>query len=85
MSEQDLQKEIDRIKANNIKFLKKVAKMRELQKEYFKTRDHEIMRQSKAIESEVDAYLTRCFDALASIDFNDKVQVLTDKFDAKPC
>ena len=80
---QQLQTELERIRKVNITFLKKVAKMRELQRDYFKTRDHSVLVQSKALETEVDNYLTRCLDALASIDFNEKVQILTDKFDAQ--
>lgn len=36
------------------KFINKVAEMRSLQKQYFKTRSPDILRQSKAAEVEVD-------------------------------
>lgn len=38
-------------------FIKLVSKMRALQKEYFKTRNKDILMQSKAAEQEVDKYI----------------------------
>jgi len=38
-------------------FIQKVAKMRELQKRYFKERDHLILRAAKSAERDVDQVL----------------------------
>lgn len=40
-------------------FFEKVALMREAQKEYFRTRSHEALRKSKAIECEIDHEIAR--------------------------
>lgn len=40
------------MKANEI--LELVAEMRKAQREYFRTRDHEVLRKSKALEKRVD-------------------------------
>lgn len=39
-------------------FVKKVATMRIFQKQYFQTRDHKALKISKAMEREVDVWLT---------------------------
>lgn len=39
-------------------FREKVLAMRTAQKEYFKTRDHDALRKSKALEREIDEELT---------------------------
>lgn len=44
---------------NARQFFDKVALMRKLQKEYFKSRSSTILRQSKAIEKEVDTEIAR--------------------------
>lgn len=43
-------------------FEKLVLEMRNLQKAYFKTRDRDILEQSKATERKVDAYLKQKTD-----------------------
>lgn len=40
-------------------FFEKVALLRETQKEYFKTRDSEVLRKSKALEAEIDKEILR--------------------------
>lgn len=40
-------------------FFEKVALMREAQKEYFRTRSHEVLRKSKALESDIDREIER--------------------------
>lgn len=40
-------------------FFNKVQAMRQAQREYFKTRSHSVLRQSKALEREVDAEIER--------------------------
>lgn len=58
------QAELKRVREANVRFIKRVAYMREMQQEYFKTRDHETLRKSKAIEKEVDDFLDRCNNVL---------------------
>lgn len=48
---------------NNKYFFYKVRKMRALQREYFKTRDKQVLQRSKAIEKDIDEEITRV-DAL---------------------
>lgn len=43
-------------------FFEKVALMREAQKEYFRTRSHDALRKSKALEAEIDAEIRRVRD-----------------------
>lgn len=40
-------------------FFEKVALMREAQKEYFRTRSHDALRKSKALEAEIDREIER--------------------------
>ncbi len=40
-------------------FFEKVALMREAQKEYFRSRSHEALRKSKALEAEIDREIER--------------------------
>lgn len=47
-------------------FFDKVALMRKLQKEYFRTRSKTALNQSKAVEREVDAEIARVHDALGT-------------------
>jgi len=42
-----------------MKFFLLVAKMRDAQKEYFKTRSHGVLVRSKQLEQEVDGYIER--------------------------
>lgn len=44
---------------NRRTFFEKVALMREAQKEYFRTRSHDALRKSKALEAEIDAEIKR--------------------------
>lgn len=44
---------------NSRDFFDKVALMRQLQKEYFKTRNKSVLEQCKAVEKEVDVELKR--------------------------
>lgn len=44
---------------NHRQFFDKVALMRKFQKEYFRTRSKSVLKQSKAIEREVDAEIMR--------------------------
>ena len=48
---------------NARQFFDKVALMRKLQKEYFRTRSKTALNQSKAVEREVDAEIARVHDA----------------------
>jgi len=43
-------------------FFEKVALMREAQKDYFRTRSHEALRKSKALEAEIDREIQRVRD-----------------------
>lgn len=43
-------------------FFEKVALMRKAQKEYFRTRLHDALRKSKALEAEIDAEIKRVRD-----------------------
>ncbi len=43
-------------------FFEKVALMREAQKEYFRTRSHDALRKSKALEAEIDREIQRVRD-----------------------
>lgn len=45
-------------------FFTKVALMRKLQKEYFKTRTQTSLRQSKALESEIDREIERVYNII---------------------
>ena len=47
---------------NARQFFDKVALMRKLQKEYFRTRSKTALNQSKAVEREVDAEIARVHD-----------------------
>nr|DAH74719.1 MAG TPA: CREB-regulated transcription coactivator 2-helix, CREB binding, CREB, PROTEIN.0A [Caudoviricetes sp.] len=47
---------------NKRQFFEKVALMRESQKEYFRTRSHDVLRKSKALEAEIDAEIKRVRD-----------------------
>lgn len=47
---------------NRRTFFEKVALMRETQKEYFRTRSHDVLRKSKALEAEIDAEIKRVRD-----------------------
>ena len=78
---EQLQAELDRIKAANIAFIKKVAYLREHQKQYFKTRDHEILKLCTALEAGIDNYLKRCFDRLDQIEFEQASQAVAEKID----
>ena len=49
---------------NARQFFDKVALMRKLQKEYFRTRSKTALNQSKAVEREVDAEIARVHDCL---------------------
>ena len=51
---------------NARQFFDKVALMRKLQKEYFRTRSKTALNQSKAVEREVDAEIARVHDALGT-------------------
>ena len=51
---------------NARQFFDKVALMRKLQKEYFRTRSKTALNQSKAVEREVDAEIARVHDALST-------------------
>lgn len=44
---------------NKRQFFEKVALMRESQKEYFRTRSHDALRKSKALEAEIDREIER--------------------------
>jgi len=46
-------------KESAMNFFLTVAKMREAQKEYFKTRDRGVLVRSKQLEQEVDGYVSR--------------------------
>lgn len=81
--EEDLKREIERIRTVNIRFIKKVAMLRNLQKAYFKTRDKEILRQSCAIETEVDNYLAKCMEAIERMQFEDVVTSVEQIIDGK--
>lgn len=43
-------------------FFEKVALMRDAQKEYFRTRSHDVLRKSKALEAEIDREIERVRD-----------------------
>lgn len=47
---------------NKQQFFEKVALMRESQKEYFRTRSHDALRKSLALEAEIDAEIKRVRD-----------------------
>lgn len=47
---------------NKRQFFEKVSLMRETQKEYFRTRSHDALRKSKALEAEIDAEIKRVRD-----------------------
>lgn len=47
---------------NAKEFFDKVARMRRLQKEYFKKRDPYVLKQAKEIEKEIDAEIDRVND-----------------------
>lgn len=47
---------------NSRTFFEKVALMREAQKEYFRTRSHDALRKSKALEAEIDTEIKRVRD-----------------------
>lgn len=47
---------------NARQFFEKVALLRETQKEYFRTRSHEALRKSKALEAEIDNEIQRVRD-----------------------
>lgn len=51
---------------NARQFFDKVALMRKLQKEYFRTRSKTTLNQSKAVEREVDAEIARVHDTLGT-------------------
>lgn len=51
---------------NARQFFDKVALMRTLQKEYFRTRSKTSLNQSKAVEREVDAEIARVHDTLGT-------------------
>lgn len=51
---------------NARQFFDKVALMRKLQKEYFRTRSKTALNQSKTVEREVDAEIARVHDALGT-------------------
>ena len=51
---------------NARQFFDKVALMRKLAKEYFRTRSKTALNQSKAVEREVDAEIARVHDALGT-------------------
>lgn len=44
-------------KSEPCKFVELVARMRNAQREYFKTRDREVLSQSKKLEKQVDQYI----------------------------
>lgn len=44
---------------NNRTFFEKVSLMREAQKDYFRTRSHDALRKSKALEAEIDREIER--------------------------
>lgn len=50
---------------NSRQFFDKVSLMREAQKEYFRTRSHEVLRRSKALEAEIDQEIKRVNGILA--------------------
>lgn len=54
---EELEAEVRRLNEWNLRFFKRVQFMRQLQKEYFKGRDHETLRKSKAVESEIDGII----------------------------
>ena len=45
-----------------IEFVKQVRKMRDLQKEYFKTRNLIVLRQAQKAEKDIDATIIRLFE-----------------------
>ena len=47
---------------NNRTFFEKVSLMREAQKDYFRTRSHDALRKSKALEVEIDREIERVRD-----------------------
>lgn len=47
---------------NRRMFFEKVALMRKAQKAYFRTRSHDALRKSKALEAEIDAEIRRVRD-----------------------
>ena len=47
-------------------FFTKVALMREAQKEYFKTRSTTALRNSKALETEIDKEIERVYDIIGT-------------------
>ncbi len=47
---------------NSRTFFEKVSLMREAQKEYFRTRSHDALRKSKALEAEIDREIARVRD-----------------------
>lgn len=51
---------------NARQFFDKVALMRKLQKEYFRTRSKTALNQSKAVEQEVDAEIARVHETLGT-------------------
>lgn len=51
---------------NARQFFDKVALMRKLQKEYFRTRSKTALNQSKAVEREVDAEIARVHDVIGT-------------------
>ena len=51
---------------NARQFFDKVAEMRRLQKEYFKSRNHLALERSKAIEKEIDKEIKRVQDIEAA-------------------
>lgn len=51
---------------NARRFFDKVAEMRRLQKEYFKSRNHFALERSKAIEKEIDKEIKRVQDIEAA-------------------
>lgn len=51
---------------NARQFFDKVALMRKLQKEYFRTRSKTALNQSKAVEREVDAEIARVHETLGT-------------------
>lgn len=57
--EKELQAEIERLKKWNKWFYGRVRYMRELQKKYYKERSNEALRNSKALEHEVDQEIAR--------------------------
>ena len=53
---------------NSLEFILMVQKMRELQKTYFKTRDKDVLQQSKDMEKKVDTCINEMLNGIPLFD-----------------